>query len=145
MTVSVILTTLYGRSVPSYSSSECRSVEQGARVWNQFLSHNTIRPVDFFPSLRNWPDWMPWNRTIDTIKKFRYGVYETFFNDFEAAVDTGRIEAARCFMNAIRSQKAELGFETNDDLMYVTIFWQRLWCVLTYFKLAWWLAHRRRI
>jgi hypothetical protein len=115
--LSISLTTILGKRLDSYESPECHLVENTTREWNQYLLPSTFRPIDFFPSLRHWPSWMPWNRQFNYIKGIKCGSFEALYRDFETALASGDRSRKNCFMDIVLDGQEEFGFKTRKDMV----------------------------
>jgi hypothetical protein len=87
------------------------------RAWSEFLSPSTPKPVDFLPSLRDWPAWTPWNKQIDYVKSVKYGGFKKLYEQFEERMNSGDKSGYGSFMDIVRNRREEFGFKDKEDFM----------------------------
>jgi hypothetical protein len=119
MTLSINLTMIYGIPVYPSDGAVVRAFDEYIRSWSVYLHNSTIRPLDFFPSLRAWPDWMPWNVDVNGMKALKLKWSEDIYNQLEESVINGDADElkSKSFINVVRNRREELGFEKKEDIV----------------------------
>jgi hypothetical protein len=115
--LSIILTIIFGQRVESSDSISCRLLDDHTRSFTEYTNAASIRLVDFVPSIRKLPSWIPLNREFDRVKTLQDKAFYTFYNVFEAGLLREDSNSSQSFLADIKRRQEDLGFTSEKDLV----------------------------
>ena len=108
---SVILSVLFGKRAPQFSTAEVTAFYHVQHLWELALEPGAHPPMDLIPLLQKVPESMgaKWKGLCREVRKLQQELYFGLFSEVEKRVARG--EANGCWMETIIERAAEWKME----------------------------------
>lgn len=121
---SVILSVLYGKRAPQFTTKEVTSFYHVQHLWEHALEPGAHPPMDLIPILKKVPErFAPWKKLCNEVRRLQQELYFNLLGELEAKIAKG--EMNDCFMETVCARGAEWGL-THEMMGFVQTTERRL-------------------